>query len=55
MRIILLPGVGLANGGAPRDIPMDLIPFDLRVPNARLWVQLHEHMREVFRVWRRDE
>jgi len=25
MRIILLPGVGLANGGARRDVPMDLI------------------------------
>jgi hypothetical protein len=55
MRIILLPGVGLANGGAPRDIPMDLIPFELRLPNARLWVQLDEHICEVIRVWRRDE
>jgi hypothetical protein len=55
MLIILLPGVGLANGGAQRDVPMDLIPFELRVPNARLWVQMDEHMREVVRVWRREE
>jgi hypothetical protein len=55
MRIILLPGVGLANFGAPRDVPMDLVPFDLRVPNARLWVQMDEHMRDVIRVWRREE
>jgi hypothetical protein len=55
MRIILFPGVGLADGGAPRDVLMDLIPFELRVPNTRLWVQMDEHMREVIRVWRRDE
>jgi hypothetical protein len=55
MRIILLPGVGLANGGAPRDVPMDLIPFELRVPNARVWVELDAQRREVIRVWRRDE
>lgn len=55
MRILLCPGVGLANGGAPRDVAMDLIPFELRVPNARLWVQMDEELREVIRVWRRVE
>jgi hypothetical protein len=54
MRIILCPGIGLAQGGAPRDIPMDLIPFDLRVPNTHLWVQLDDDM-NIVRVWRRVE
>jgi hypothetical protein len=55
IRIILLPGVGLADGGAPLDVSIDLIPFELRVPNARLWVQMDEDMNEVLRVWRREE
>jgi hypothetical protein len=54
MRIILYPGVGLADGGAPCDVPMETIPFELRVPNTRLWVQLDEDM-NVMRVWRREE
>jgi len=52
MRIILCPGIGLAHGGAPRDIAMELIPFDLRVPNALLWVELDDDM-NIVRVWRR--
>ena len=54
IRIILHPGVGLAQGGAPRDIPVEQIPFELRIPNTPLWVQLDESM-NVVRVWRRDE
>lgn len=54
LRIILLPGNGFVNGGAPRDIPVTQIPSGLRMPNTRLWVQLDDSM-EVVRVWRRDE
>ncbi len=53
-RIILCPGVGLANGGAPRDVPLDRIPFELRVPNTPIWVQFDDHW-NVLRIWRRDE
>jgi hypothetical protein len=53
-RIVLHPGVGLANGGAPRDVPLDLVPPELRLPNTPLWVQLDDAM-GVVRVWRRDE
>ncbi|HZW07864.1 MAG TPA: hypothetical protein VFF65_12140 [Phycisphaerales bacterium] len=35
-----MPGVGLANGGAPYIIPIDSVPPGLRTPNARLWVTL---------------
>jgi len=54
LRIILLPGNGFVNGGAPHDISVQLVPSGLRMPNTRLWAQLDEAM-EVVRVWRRDE
>ena len=50
LRITLLPGVGLANGGAP----IGLEPFELRMPNTRLWVRLDDDM-NVTRAWRREE
>jgi len=56
LRIILLPGVGFANGGAFRDVPVEVIPFELRMPNTRLSVELDEDLSGRFvRVWRRDE
>jgi hypothetical protein len=45
--------VGLADGGAPRDVPINDIPFELRMANTPLWVQLDGDMR-IIRVWRRD-
>jgi hypothetical protein len=53
IRIFLHPGNALAEGGAPRDIPIDQIPADLRMPNTLLWVQLNDNM-DVARVWKRD-
>jgi hypothetical protein len=54
IRIILFPGVGLADGGAPRDLPMDEVPFELRTPNTPLWVHLDDDM-NIVRVWRRED
>ena len=54
IRIVLHPGVGLADGGAPRDVPTELIPPELRMPNTLLWVQLNDNM-QIIRVWRREE
>jgi len=54
MRILLLPGVGQVDGGVPCDIPMEIVPLELRVPNTSLWVELDEQL-EVTRVWRREE
>lgn len=53
IRVILHPGVGLAEGGAPRDVPVDQIPFELRMPNTPLWIQFDEDW-NLLRVWRRD-
>jgi hypothetical protein len=54
LRITLCPGNPHANGGAPLDVPMDTIPFDLRTPNTPLWVHFDENW-TILRVWRRDE
>ena len=54
IRIILHPGVGLADGGAPRDVPAEQIPFDLRMPNTPLWIHFDEEW-NILRVWRREE
>jgi hypothetical protein len=53
LRIILHPGVGMANGGAPRDVPAALVPSELWVPNTPLWVQLDDDL-NIVRVWRRE-
>ncbi len=54
LRIIVHPGVGLADGGAPWNVPIDLIPPELRMPNTPLWLKLDEQM-NILEVWRRDE
>jgi hypothetical protein len=42
LKILLHPGNGFVNGGAPHDVPAALVPPDLWVPNTPLWVQLDE-------------
>lgn len=54
IRIVLHPGAELADGGAPRDVATGDIPWDLRMPNTPLWVQLDDDM-SIIRVWRREE
>ena len=53
IRIILHPGVGMADGGAQYDVPIHTVPFELRMPNTLLWVQLDSDM-NVLRVWKRE-
>jgi hypothetical protein len=53
LRIELFPGVGLADGGAPRDVPVTLVPPDLRMPNTPLWVQCDDDF-NIVRIWRRE-
>jgi hypothetical protein len=54
LRVILNPGVGLADGGSPADVPVEAIPPDLRVPNTPIWIRFDEDWK-VLRVWRRHE
>jgi hypothetical protein len=53
LRIVLCPGLGLADGGAPRDVSASLVPPDLRMPNTPLWVQFDDDF-NVVRIWRRE-
>jgi hypothetical protein len=52
VRLVILPGVGLASGGARYDVPSEVVPVELRFPNTPLWVELSDDFR-VIRVWRR--
>jgi len=54
IRIILHPGASLADGGAPRDVPAEQIPAELRMPNTPLWIHFDDEWR-IVRVWRREE
>ena len=53
IRILIAPGLGHANGGAPHDVPLSIVPPELRMPNTPLWVELSNEM-AVLRVWRRE-
>ena len=44
----------LLNGSAQRDVPIDLVPPELRLPNTKLWVQLNQSL-DVESVAARDE
>jgi hypothetical protein len=51
LRIVVLPGLG---GGAHFNVPLELIPFDLRMPNTPLWIKF-DHQFNINKVVRRDQ
>jgi hypothetical protein len=54
LRITLMPGVGLANGGSTCDVPIDKVPPHLRMPNTKLWIRVNDAW-EIQEVWQRDD
>jgi|GEM_PF-5659413 len=36
------------------DVPVSIVPFDLRIPNKKVWVRLDESM-TIQQVWERIE
>jgi hypothetical protein len=40
LRVVVLPGYGMGN--IPWDIPLDVVPPDLRLPNTKVWLQLNK-------------
>jgi len=54
VRIIVLPGNGHVDGGAPWNVPVETIPPELRMPNTPLWLQLDDELK-ILRVWRRED
>jgi hypothetical protein len=53
LRIVLYPGLGLADGGAPRDVPAAQVLADLRMPNTPLWVRFDDDF-NIVAIWRRE-
>ena len=54
LRITILPGLGSTDGDQLRDVPIEVVPLELRLPNTPLWIHLNEEL-NVARVWRRGE
>ncbi|MCE5302554.1 MAG: hypothetical protein LLF97_05525 [Planctomycetaceae bacterium] len=54
LRLTVMPGVGLANGGSPCDVPIDKVPPNLRMPNTKLWIRMNDAW-EIQEVWQRDD
>ena len=51
----LIPGelqIRFAHDSGYRDVPVDLVPFELRLPNTLLWLQLDDNF-NIIRVWAR--
>jgi hypothetical protein len=40
LTVLVGSGYGMADGGIPHELPMDLMPFDLRMPNSEFTVLL---------------
>jgi hypothetical protein len=53
--IVLCPDIGLADGGRPEEIPMSMVPVDLRMPNSEFDILLDTISRCFIRVLRQDE
>jgi hypothetical protein len=51
IRIVLLPGRW---HGETRDLPVSIVPFELRLPNTPLWVEVDDNG-NIVRVWRRPK
>jgi hypothetical protein len=54
LRLTVMPGVGLADGGSPWDVPIEKVPSHLRMPNTKLWIRVNEGL-EIQEVWQRDD
>jgi hypothetical protein len=45
---------GMLDGGIPTDIPMDIVPFDLRMPNSEFTVVMVRRGGQIVAVERRE-
>lgn len=57
LQLTVFPGVGLANGGIPFAVPIEVVPFELRMPNTRLWIKIERSgigCLDIVHVWKRE-
>ena len=40
IQLLLCPGAGLADGGIPTEVPLDIVPPELRLPNTMMIVTM---------------
>ncbi|MEA5570495.1 hypothetical protein [Calothrix sp. UHCC 0171] len=53
--VILCAGIGLADGGKRAQLPIHIIPLDLRMPNSKFDVLLERASGSFVKVLRKDE
>lgn len=53
--VLMHPGQGLADGGIPVEVATSLIPFDLRMPNAEVFILMRKDTSEIVKVLRVGE
>jgi hypothetical protein len=54
IRIIIFPGFEMADGGIPYEVPIEVVPPELRMPNTKLEVVLERETKRVVAVKRQD-
>jgi hypothetical protein len=53
IRVIVLPRVGMVDGGVQHDLPLEIVPPDLRMPNTEFMVLLDRTTKQFVGVERR--
>ena len=55
IRVIVLPGVGLADGGIILEVPREAVPMDLRIPNSEFDITFDKQEWANMKVTRKGE
>jgi hypothetical protein len=54
LRVVVMPGVGMVDGGIQHDLPLEIVPPDLRMPNSEFTVLLDRTTKQFVGVERRQ-
>ncbi|MEH2105938.1 hypothetical protein [Nostoc sp.] len=52
--VIAFPGVGMLDGGLPMELPTEMIPVELRMPNSEFIVVCNKQSGEFIQVLPKD-
>lgn len=53
--VIVLPGNGFVDGGLRWEIPLEIVPFDLRMPNSEFYLLWNRERKDYIKVLRKGE